>query len=234
MRPSTSAHPVRAHATPPAPRRGIAGIDRHATLRGLRHLLLIAGLTLAAGCSAPQASDTPAAANAVSAAAKAERLESLLVRGQDDIPDELLLTKAGARAIDPNGQRPVDDPLTCLARAAYWEAKGEGRSGMQGIVNVVINRAADPRFPDSLCGVVKQGGESGSCQFSWWCDGRSDRIREPEAYAEARDVARQALNHQLEDVTDGALYFHARYATPYWAKRFVRTARIGQHLFYRN
>ncbi|WP_288986712.1 cell wall hydrolase, partial [uncultured Cobetia sp.] len=67
-----------------------------------------------------------------------------------------------------------------------------------------------------------------------WCDGRSDRIREPAAYAEARDVARQALNHQLEDVTDGALYFHARYATPYWAKRFVRTARIGQHLFYRN
>lgn len=220
-----------------SPRHPLAHARRHApaSARILRHLVLIFGLTLAAGCSAPQASDAPAApTTATSAAVKAERLESLLVQGESDVPESLLLSKAGARAIDPNGQRPVDDPLTCLARAAYWEAKGEGRSGMQGIVNVVINRAADPRFPDSLCGVVKQGGESGSCQFSWWCDGRSDRIREPEAYAEARDVARQALNHQLEDTTDGALYFHARYTTPYWAKRFVRTARIGQHLFYRN
>ena len=219
------------------PRRPLTHTRRYAisSARTLRHLVLIFGLTLAAGCSAPHASDAPAApTTAAKAAVKAERLESLLVQGERDVPENLLLSKAGAKAIDPNGQRPVDDPLTCLARAAYWEAKGEGRSGMQGIVNVVINRAADPRFPDSLCGVVKQGGESGSCQFSWWCDGRSDRIREPAAYAEARDVARQALNHQLEDVTDGALYFHARYATPYWAKRFVRTARIGQHLFYRN
>lgn len=206
------------------------------TTRTLRHLVLVFGLTLTAGCSAPQASDTLSVATPVSATAKAKRLESLLVQGeaQSDIPDDLLISKASARAIDPNGQRPLDDPLTCLARAAYWEAKGEGKSGMQGIVNVVINRAADPRFPDSLCGVVKQGGETGSCQFSWWCDGRSDDVHELEAYAQARDVARQALNQQLEDTTDGALYFHARYTTPYWAKRFVRTARIGQHLFYRN
>ena len=63
----------------------------------------------------------------------------------------------------------------CVALTMYWEARGEGRKGMLAVGSVVLNRVDDDRFPDSACGVVYQGGETPPCQFSWWCDGRSDR-----------------------------------------------------------
>jgi spore germination cell wall hydrolase CwlJ-like protein len=28
------------------------------------------------------------------------------------------------QAVDPAGQAPMDDSITCLARTIYWEAKG--------------------------------------------------------------------------------------------------------------
>ena len=35
------------------------------------------------------------------------------------------------------------------------------------------------------------------------------------------------------DITDGALFYHAHYVTPAWSKVKYRTARIGDHIFYR-
>ena len=63
----------------------------------------------------------------------------------------------------------------CLALAMYWEARGEGEKGMYAVGSVVMNRVRDERYPAHACAVVKQGGEAPPCQFSWWCDGRSDR-----------------------------------------------------------
>ncbi len=73
---------------------------------------------------------------------------------------------------------PGRDAVLCLALALYWEAKAEGPEGMLAVASVVLNRVAHPEFPDTVCGVVKQGGETPPCQFSWWCDGASDRPTE--------------------------------------------------------
>ena len=35
------------------------------------------------------------------------------------------------------------------------------------------------------------------------------------------------------DITDGALFYHADYITPGWAKTKQRTTVIGDHIFYR-
>ena len=35
------------------------------------------------------------------------------------------------------------------------------------------------------------------------------------------------------DITDGALFYHAYYITPSWAKTKQRTTVIGDHIFYR-
>jgi len=35
------------------------------------------------------------------------------------------------------------------------------------------------------------------------------------------------------DITDGALYYHADYVRPRWAKHMERTSKIGEHIFYR-
>ena len=88
-------------------------------------------------------------------------------------------------------------------------------------------------FPDTICKVVKQGHEQGACQFSWWCDGRSDRATDDESYAIAKEIARKALNKQLWDRTDRALYFHHHGARPNWSTLYVKTAVIGEFTFYK-
>ncbi len=69
----------------------------------------------------------------------------------------------------------------CLALSMCWEAKDQGREAMIAVGSVVLNRIASEDFPDTACEVVFEGGETPPCQFSWWCDGKSDRPTEPEA-----------------------------------------------------
>jgi spore germination cell wall hydrolase CwlJ-like protein len=142
------------------------------------------------------------------------------------------ISKAEAQAVDPIGEEPLDGAITCLARTIYWEAKGEGDAGMQAVANVVMNRLRHTGFPKTICGVVTQGHEQGACQFSWWCDGKRDTAEEQAPYTLAKEIARQALNRQLADRTDGALYYHQG-VPPSWAEQYLKTAQIGAHLFYK-
>ncbi len=143
------------------------------------------------------------------------------------------ISRAEAQAVDPTGDAPLEDAITCMARSIYWESKGLAREKMEAVASVVMNRLASEAFPNTVCEVVKQGSETGPCQFSWWCDGRPDAIQEEEPYAVAVDVARRALNQQLSDATDGALYFHDKTVTPSWASTFTLTKEAGGLLFYK-
>jgi len=144
-----------------------------------------------------------------------------------------VITKTEAQAVDPLGEAALNDAITCLSRTIYWEAKGEAGVGMESIANVVMNRLGHEGFPDTICEVVKQGREQGSCQFSWWCDGRSDDAEEEKAYAIAKEIARKALNRQLADRTGGAMYFHQRQQSPDWSEEYIRTVTVGEHVFYK-
>ncbi len=126
-----------------------------------------------------------------------------------------------------------DGAVHCLAQAMYWEGRGEGREGMIAIGSVVLNRVKDGGHPKSVCGVVREGGESPPCAFSFWCDGRSDEPDEPDAWAEAQTLAREMLAERPPDPTGGAVLFHTDEVQPDWAADFEVTARIGNHIFYR-
>ncbi len=143
------------------------------------------------------------------------------------------ITKTEAQAVDPVGEEPLDDAITCLSRTIYWEAKNVGVASMEAIASVVMNRLGHKGFPNTVCGVVKQGHEQGACQFSWWCDGRSDDAEEDKHYAVAKEIARKALNRQLTDRTGGAMYFRQRKATPGWSAEYIKTVEIGEHIFYK-
>ena len=143
------------------------------------------------------------------------------------------IKKIDAQAVDPVGEGPLDDAITCLSRTIYWEARGEGAAGMEAVANVVMNRLGHEGFPNTICKVVMQGREEGACQFSWWCDGRSDDAKEDQSYAIAKEIARKALNRQLKDRTGGALYFHQRKATPGWSKVYIKTVEVGVFVFYK-
>lgn len=129
-------------------------------------------------------------------------------------------------------KKPLNDPLTCLSRTLYWEARGQSVSGIEAIANVVMNRLVHADFPNTICDVVTQGSEQGSCQFSWWCDGHSDKASE-ESYITSKEIARKALNQQLSDHTNGAIYFHHREIEPDWSLKFIKTFETEEHVFYK-
>ena len=50
----------------------------------------------------------------------------------------------------------ISAAVMCLALNLYHEARGESLAGNLAVGFVTMNRVADPRYPDTVCGVVKQ------------------------------------------------------------------------------
>ena len=134
------------------------------------------------------------------------------------------------------------DDTMCLAKNIYFEARSESTAGRIAVAWTVINRVRHNRFPDSICAVVEQGlrHENGfpkrnKCQFSWYCDGQPDIIRDVSEWRDAYRLASYvtAGRDYLVDITDGSLWYHADYVHPGWAKKKRRTAKIDRHIFYR-
>jgi len=137
-------------------------------------------------------------------------------------------------AQSPGTAKALNENLRCLALNVYHEARSESRNGQIAVARVTLNRVESKAFPDSVCAVVKQGGEKRhQCQFSWWCDGKSDRPANLRAWQRSLEIGKQVLANKAADPTKGALFYHADYVKPTWSKVFDRTARIGRHLFYR-
>jgi hypothetical protein len=137
----------------------------------------------------------------------------------------------------PSGPRNFGDfeeSLACMAENIYHEARGEPLVAQIAVAKVVMNRVFHRRFPGTVCGVVKQGGEwpHHNCQFSWWCDGRSDAILDTGAMSKALSIARDVLNGDHDDPTDGAMWYHARSVAPDWRRDFAEGPTIGSHIFY--
>lgn len=119
----------------------------------------------------------------------------------------------------------------CLREALYFEARGETLKGQYAVAEVILNRAESADYPDSVCGVVAQGG-AGSCQFSYVCDGAPDAMHERAAAEIAGRIAAIMLSGGARGLTDGATYFHSKAVYPAWANDFTKTAAIGAHVFY--
>lgn len=123
----------------------------------------------------------------------------------------------------------------CLAQAVYFEARSEPIEGQMAIAQVVLNRVRSVEYPHSICGVVFQGQKhKNNCQFSFACDGISDRPQNSVAWKQATYVAEAALAHQQDDLTLDATHYHAAYVDPAWAATLKPTVRLGRHIFYRD
>lgn len=126
-----------------------------------------------------------------------------------------------------------DADLECLAKTIYFEARGESEAGQRAVAAVVLNRVKSPKFPDTVCEVVHQGGQDRrDCQFSWWCDGLSDEPKDKQAWVRAATIAHEMMNG-APDPTRGALYFHHRRISPAWGPQLSRLTTIGAHVYYR-
>jgi spore germination cell wall hydrolase CwlJ-like protein len=127
--------------------------------------------------------------------------------------------------------------LACLALNVYYEARGEPAAGQYAVAEVTMNRKASQRYPDTVCAVVYQRSwdplrRRYVAAFSWTELGDLD---EPggEAWQRAKQVAEAVYYQKHTPALEGALFFHATYVSPEWAKDKRRVARIGRHVFYK-
>ena len=127
--------------------------------------------------------------------------------------------------------------LACLARNVYFEARGEPVAGQFAVAEVTMNRKASRLFPRTVCEVVYQKSwdpirKREVAAFSWT---EFSKLPEPtgEDWQRAQQVARAVYYNRYTPQLQGALYFHATYIRPEWAKEKRRVARIGRHVFYR-
>ena len=143
----------------------------------------------------------------------------------------------------------LETAFICLALNTYHEAKNQSLVGQIATAQVVMNRVEDNRFPNTICGVIEEGPiskwwlkEKGKivpiknrCQFSWFCDGKSDEPKEKKVFSKMLDFSKSLVydDIQIVDFTEGATHYHSIMVEPYWAETLNETVQIQHHIFYK-
>jgi len=133
------------------------------------------------------------------------------------------------------------ESIECLALNIYWETKAVSMADAVSVTDVVFNRVDSRYFPNTICAVIHQGKQDSNgnmrrhkCQFSWYCDGKSDIPKNSEAWERSRKIAHEFFVFgTYRGITEGATHYHANYVKPNWAPNMSRVTRVGSHIFYR-
>jgi N-acetylmuramoyl-L-alanine amidase len=134
-------------------------------------------------------------------------------------------------------ERQLNRDLTCLAMNVYHEARGEPQAGQIAVARVTLNRVASHRYPDTVCEVVFQKKwdrirRRYVSAFSW-TELDNKLALDKNIWNQAWQVADMVYHQRDDGALDGALFYHATYIKPSWARKKIRVARIGQHIFYK-
>ena len=133
------------------------------------------------------------------------------------------------------------EAITCLALNIYFEARNQPIEGQVAVSQVVLERVKSKKYPSTVCEVVFQGPTYSwsvnypirdRCQFSWYCDGLSDKPKDKIAWLNSLEVA-EKVYYGLTDTVKGATHYHSVKVDPWWAKYKVKVKQIGDHIFYR-
>ena len=71
------------------------------------------------------------------------------------------------------------------------------------------------------------------CQFSWYCDGKSDDPEDSATWQVSLWTAKYVMTQDDFDITEGATHYHADSVYPYWAESLNETVVINNHIFYK-
>ena len=136
----------------------------------------------------------------------------------------------GALAIAAATMSPPQlDPVQveCMALNIYHEARSESLEGQIAVAHVTINRVEHKNWPSTICEVVYE-----PKQFSWTHTIKDHTPKEAKAYEIARVIARDVMIGNVDDPTNGAVFYHANYVKPNWVEYTDLSKVIGNHLFY--
>ena len=136
----------------------------------------------------------------------------------------------------------ISAAVMCLALNIYHEARSEPLAGQLAVGFSTMNRVADERYPDTVCKVVHQAKYNAwdmenpirhRCQYSWFCDGLSDKPQDGKAMLESVILAQHIIAGTVTDISESATHYHAKYVNPYWASDMEVVLTIDQHIFYK-
>jgi spore germination cell wall hydrolase CwlJ-like protein len=129
--------------------------------------------------------------------------------------------------------------LFCMAEAIYFESRGEPDIGQLAVGITIRNRFNSRRYPDSICEVVRQGRYwkghpvKHKCQFSYFCDGKSEIVSDLRAWQNALDLAAIILSTRLEIAgLENVTHYHSVKVKPDWSRKLYYKTTVGRHLFY--
>jgi spore germination cell wall hydrolase CwlJ-like protein len=160
-----------------------------------------------------------------------------------EMNEEPLVTNTEAPPLDTKQRISMDDvQFDCLAQSVYFEARDQSLHGQAAVAMVILNRVEDDFWPDSVCGVIRQGSystgriELNKCQFSWYCDGLSDYPRDRKTWHSVNSYLREVLLawNAGYDITYGATNFHSTAVSPDWRsdRNMEYVVTIDDHVFY--
>lgn len=132
------------------------------------------------------------------------------------------------------------EQIRALALNMYHEARGEGFDAMQMVGEVTLNRVENKNFPNNICKVVYQSDYDSkgnpirrSCQFSWYCDGKSDKPKDRESWKLAVEIATGLVRGSIDLIGIDATHYHTKSVNPYWSNHYDRIGYYGGHVFYK-
>jgi len=113
--------------------------------------------------------------------------------------------------------------IVCLALTIFLESRGESLAGQRMVGEVILNRVASGRYPDTICEVVNQPGQFATHADVTYTDW------------EIRNAARVAIDLYRNHKPDPEVlwFFDPEEADPAWADELVPVAVVGNHLFLR-
>jgi spore germination cell wall hydrolase CwlJ-like protein len=139
-----------------------------------------------------------------------------------------------------NTSKASEYDIECMVEAIYHEARSEGFIAQIAVGNVILQRVKDKRYPNTVCDVVHQAKKwkgkliKNKCQFSYYCDGKSEKFKELDALLEVIDTSELILNGVMLEQTIGATHYHTFHVSPHWSHSptFIKLGRVGSHIFY--
>jgi len=150
----------------------------------------------------------------------------------------ILLLPSTLKASDANND------IYCVAQNIYFEAGNQPLAGKVAVAHVVLNRTKHPNYPTDICEVIYQakwktnwnGNQvpiRNQCQFSWFCDGKSDDPVDSPTWLKSLHIARDVVQGAYPDITEGSTHYHSDKILPYWADSLNETVHINNHIFYK-
>ena len=138
---------------------------------------------------------------------------------------------------DSHANTTETNDLRYMTEAIDFESRGEPKLGQLYVAKTIKTRMNKRHWGTTVKDVVHQVSKKGTCQFSYYCDGKPETMNESsQAYKTAYSIANAALfNMDLPDShfrTDQ--FINHKLSSKEWHTDMELVTACGDHTFYRS